>query len=308
MLEDFGVINFIESNMDKDNIYVEDKSGDKKYFTMLPNFILNHSTAIDQALYCQLKKHAGENGICYVSEKTLKEKLGIGIKALKKSFDYLLKREWIKERGLKDVMTKGGIQKVKSYSVVDIWELNTNFYKGVSESDPLPAKGCPKGSQRGALLSNKEELIQEDNTLETLSTKISDVNLINNNTNPMAWNRQPDDVEEIYIQLDEDFNTPKKEIKTKGWTDVDKKLWADKKRSLGLHGEIFMEYVIVKGLKFPTRGSADACWYEFKKPAEELAESYPLREKVFEAILKAQAERKPEMWNLRSIIKIMPTL
>jgi len=130
--------------MEDKEIYFEDKGGDKKYFTMLPNIVLNHSTANDQALYCQLKKHAGENGVCFVSEKNLMNKLGIGDKALKKSFAYLLGRGWIKFEGLKDVMTAGGSQKVKSYSVVDIWEVNANNYKGSSESIPLTPKGLPK--------------------------------------------------------------------------------------------------------------------------------------------------------------------
>lgn len=144
-------------------------------------------------------------------------------------------------------------------------------------------------------------------TLETLNTKIPSVDLKTKKKDKkkdMTWKQYKEDE----IQLDEDYSPPQEEKSKKTWNDVDKKMWADKKNSLGLHGEIFMEYVIVKGLNFPTRASADACWYEFKKPAEEIASSYPYKEKVFEAIVKAQAERKPEMWNLRSIIKIMPTL
>lgn len=129
-------------------VYFEDKSGDKKYFTMLPNFILNHSTAIDQALYCQLKKHAGENGVCFVSEKTLLVKLGIGRINLKKSFAYLLRRGWIKCIGEKEVQTKGGIQKVKCYTVVDIWQLNSKHYEGVSET-AHHSKGVSEKKQRG---------------------------------------------------------------------------------------------------------------------------------------------------------------
>lgn len=130
--------------MNDKEIYFEDKSGDKRYFTMLPNIILNHSTANDQALYCQLKKHAGENGICFVSERNLMSNLGIGDKALKASFAYLIKRNWIKFEGLKDVMTQGGPQKVKSYSVVDIWNENIANYEGAFKSDPLSTKVLSK--------------------------------------------------------------------------------------------------------------------------------------------------------------------
>lgn len=169
--------------MDDKEIYFEDKGGDKKYFTMLPNIILNHSSANDQALYCQLKKHAGENGVCFVSERNLMAKLDIGDKALKKSFKYLLDRGWIKFEGLKDVMTKGGPQKVKSYSVVDIWSMNVDHYKGASKSDPLTPKVLPKDDKvlsegaKGVRFgeTNKNPIIrtkEEQNTfLENTDTK-----------------------------------------------------------------------------------------------------------------------------------------
>lgn len=166
--------------MDGKEIYFQDKSGDKKYFTMLPNIVLNHSTANDQALYCQLKKHAGENGVCFVSERNLMAKLGIGDKALKASFTYLLKRNWVKFEGLKDVMTSGGPQKVKSYSVVDIWEENIINYEGASRSDPLSSKVLSKEAKvlsevdKGVRFqqTNKNPLIkkEEDNTFSLKDT------------------------------------------------------------------------------------------------------------------------------------------
>lgn len=156
--------------MDEKEIYFEDNSGDKKYFTMLPNIILNHSTANDQALYCQLKKHAGERGICFVSERNLMKKLGIGDTALKTSFAYLLKRGWIKYEGLKDVMSNGGMQKTKSYSVVDIWKENINNYEGASKTDPLTTKVLPK-TDKVLLETLKGGLIQETNKNPLIKTK-----------------------------------------------------------------------------------------------------------------------------------------
>ncbi len=169
--------------MDDKEIYFQDKSGDKKYFTMLPNIILNHSSANDQALYCQLKKHAGENGVCFVSERNLMKKLGIGETALKTSFKYLLDKGWIKFEGLKDVMSNGGPQKTKSYSVVDIWSLNLQNYEGASKTDPLSSKvplkidKVPPETAKGGLIqeTNKNPIIrtkEEPNTfLENTDTK-----------------------------------------------------------------------------------------------------------------------------------------
>ncbi len=171
-----------------DRIRVNDDSSDRKYFTIIPNYIANHSTANDQALYFQMKKHAGEDGECYVSEKTLKQKLGIGSVALKASFKYLLDHDWIKYVGYKDVQTSGGIQKIKSYSIVDIWKLNVDHYestKGVAENDPLVfegfpemPQGLPRNEQRGAVSSNKEEPILNKNPEEEIQLSLKRKELV----------------------------------------------------------------------------------------------------------------------------------
>lgn len=108
---------------------IEDGSNDKKYFTIIPNYIGNHSTANDQALYFQIKKHCGENGECYVSKRTLMKKLGIGHKTLMRSFAYLTENGWIEKIGTKKALTEGGPQTVDVYKTADIWELNFDHYE-----------------------------------------------------------------------------------------------------------------------------------------------------------------------------------
>lgn len=123
------------------DIFVQNESGDHKYFTMVPNYILNHSSAIDQALYLQMKRFAGENGTCTASKRTLKKQLGIGHKALQKSLDYLVEHKWVAYDGEYGVMTPGGVQMVDKYRVNDIWKMNVDHYaKGGSERDPLGGK------------------------------------------------------------------------------------------------------------------------------------------------------------------------
>lgn len=136
-------------------IQIIDDSGDKNYFTIIPNYIANHSTANDQALYFQMKRFAGEKGICFASEKLLCEKLGIGRKALKTSISYLLTHNWIRLSGAKPVMTTGGIQNIKVYRMVDIWGINSRHFKGVSESTPPTTKGVSERAQGGAPKSTK---------------------------------------------------------------------------------------------------------------------------------------------------------
>jgi hypothetical protein len=154
-----------------------DESNDKQYFTIIPNYIANHSSAIDQALYLQMKKIVGEKeGICYASEKYFKSKLQIGSKALKKSIQYLLKHGWIEDAGVREIQTAGGVQKSHCYIVKDIWQMNIDYYQGVAQRKPLNSKGVSerellitKGvsesnqrgvqkTKRGSLPSNKEEL------------------------------------------------------------------------------------------------------------------------------------------------------
>lgn len=108
-----------------DEIKIHDESGDKRYFTIIPNYILNHSSANDQALYLQMKRYAGEDGECFATQKTLMEKMGIGERTLRKSLNYLLEHGWITFVGL----TNGKTRPVKTYKINDIWKINTEFYK-----------------------------------------------------------------------------------------------------------------------------------------------------------------------------------
>ncbi len=122
-------------------IKLKDNSGDKDYFTIIPNYIVNHSTANDQALYMQMKRYAGDSGLCWTSKKTLMEKLGIGMVALNKSIKYLLDHKWITHEGEKKVMTTGGEQKVGVYSINNIWKMNSDHYsKGYARTTPLLSK------------------------------------------------------------------------------------------------------------------------------------------------------------------------
>ena len=158
--------------MENDTIGIENGSEDHKYFTLVPNYILNHSSAIDQALYLQMKRYGGERGICFASKATLMKNLGIGKKALNTSLEYLVSHKWVELVGEKTVITKGGPQKVGVYRIVNIWNLNNQFYEGGAESAP-PTKGGPevpkvglKGSKGGAESApnkiNTKEDIEED--------------------------------------------------------------------------------------------------------------------------------------------------
>jgi len=115
--------------MEKENLNITDESGDKKYFTIIPNYILNHSTHWDREVYIQMKRVAGENGTCWMSLTKLSKQCGISRNRLLKSLSYLKEHHWIDLVGAKSIETKGGLQRVNQYSINDLWKINSSFYE-----------------------------------------------------------------------------------------------------------------------------------------------------------------------------------
>lgn len=151
---------------------IEDGSNDRRYFTIIPNYILDHFTMWDREVYSQMKKISGEHGICWTSQKTLSKQCGMSVNRLKKSIKCLLDNGWIKDYGTKSVGTRGGNQQVNQYKVADLWKLNVEYYqnKGISPNDtPLPkdtqrgitddAKGLSPGDDKEEPLLNKNPII-----------------------------------------------------------------------------------------------------------------------------------------------------
>lgn len=139
-----------------------DETSDHKYFTIIPNYILNHASANDIALYNIMKKAAGEDGLCFMTEETMCKKLGIGDKSLHKSLKYLLDNKWIKYVGV----TPSKTRPIKTYKMLDIWKQNVDFYKdkkipsesGVSKDtrqkrDKIPVE--KRGIRRSIIKKNK---------------------------------------------------------------------------------------------------------------------------------------------------------
>jgi len=142
-------------------IKIQDRSGDKDFFTIIPNYITNHSTANDQALYLQMKRYAGEEGKCFATEKTLMAKLAVGKKAFDKSLQYLLEKKWISYVG----MTQGKTRPIKTYKIENIWELNTEHYLEISsESNISLVKD--KSQKEGDKFQKQHKISAESNVEE----------------------------------------------------------------------------------------------------------------------------------------------
>lgn len=152
-----------------DKINIEDNSGDKDFFTIVPNYILNHSTAVDQALYLQLKRLSGDGkkNYCYPSFRYLQKHLHIGKKSLKKSLEYLIGHKWIENLGKRQMHTGGGMQWINAYKINDIWNLNAEHYRGGSESTPPEKvdlellKVGSKELEEGSVVLSKQKRNQE---------------------------------------------------------------------------------------------------------------------------------------------------
>lgn len=138
-----------------DTYNFKDESGDKEFFTIIPNIVLNHSSVYDQALYLVIRRIAGERGSCWLTIENLAKKANMSETRLRKSLEYLLKRNWIEKIGEKNVESG---QRVNEYKVNNIWHENSDFYRNKRGSLETPL-------QRGALETPLS--IQERGALET---------------------------------------------------------------------------------------------------------------------------------------------
>mgnify|MGYP001575004163 CR=1 FL=1 len=168
----------------QDKINIQDESGDHKYFTIIPNYILNHSTMWDREVYIQMKRITGEEGTCWTSKNTLSKQCGMSKRRLDKSIKYLLEHQWIKKVGSRKVETKGGIQEVLEYKIVDLWNLNNSFYQekykkgGAPETPPITKggarktqRGCTDEAKGGAQNDYKEEPYINKNHVNKIATQ-----------------------------------------------------------------------------------------------------------------------------------------
>jgi len=163
--------------MKNDNFKIIDKSGDRKYFTIIPNYIVNHSTVYEQAIYLYMKRVAGEEGSCWESPKNIAKKLGIAPGTIRKYQKELVRRGWIEVVGTHR-KTKPTIE----YRIVDLWELNTRYYAEKTKEKERSQNGF---SQRNdTRCSNKNQLVtlqkasddnKEEPSKEDLSKKIENI-------------------------------------------------------------------------------------------------------------------------------------
>ena len=123
-----------------------DKSRDKDYFSMIPHYVTNHSTAYEQSLYLQMKRIAGENRTCWASPTLIGKRMKASANTVRKYRKKLLERGWIRKVGEKRVgKTK---QVIGEYEVVDLWKLNMDYYNKLKTARDEPFNQSPQQVSR----------------------------------------------------------------------------------------------------------------------------------------------------------------
>ena len=163
--------------MKDDKFKIIDKSGDRKYFTIIPNYVVNHSTVYEQAIYLYMKRVAGETGTCWESPINIAGKLGVDPKTIRKYQKKLVERGWIEVIGTHR-KTKPTIE----YKIIDLWSLNAKYY---AEKLDGKERGNNTFSQRNGNGSRMKEesapLVRvsngnkEDQSKKDLSKKIENI-------------------------------------------------------------------------------------------------------------------------------------
>lgn len=158
-----------------DDFEIQDESGDHKYFTIVPNYILNHSTMWDREVYIQMKRIAGDRGKCWASRATLAKQCGMSVRRLDKCLKYLLEHDWIRKVGSRKVEGAGGLQPVCEYQMIDLWKKNIAFYEEGGAGGALPSsKGVQEVRRGGAGGAHKEEPSKK-NHLVASATEVIEV-------------------------------------------------------------------------------------------------------------------------------------
>ena len=104
---------------------IKDESQDRKYFSIVPNYIVNHSTLEERGFYLTLKRIAGEHGKVFYSSRELGKQCGVSKDTVYRLLKSLVARGWIKEAGAIPAKTKPRM----TYAIVDLWQKNNDFYQ-----------------------------------------------------------------------------------------------------------------------------------------------------------------------------------
>jgi predicted transcriptional regulator len=129
--------NSTQSQVQEDQeLAFQNKSNDWKYFTIIPNWILDNLPIYDAMLYIHIKRIAGENGQCWASMRYLAQKMKVSLGQIYKSLQNLTELGLIKFVGTKKVKRRPR----NVYQIVDIWKLNVDYYNDIHKTNEKAKK------------------------------------------------------------------------------------------------------------------------------------------------------------------------
>lgn len=178
---------------------IVEETPDREYFTIVPNYIVNHSDMWEQSVYLVMKRMSGEGGTFYLSQDKIAGKLKISRPKVNQTIKKLITRGWIKETGERIGSTK----RVKEYKVVDLWKLNSDFYHKQKETVnqvtvSVEANSKPHLQETVNQVYTEEDNIEEDITLLRKGQKTAfgdaDVNRILKEFSEITGLSRPSDV------------------------------------------------------------------------------------------------------------------
>lgn len=164
----------------KNNAFkITDKSEDRKYFAMIPYYVVNHSSAYEQSLYLVMKRIASEEGTCWASPQTIAKIMDVAANTVRKYRKKLEQRGWVKKIGSRQIGKTN--QLTYEYEIVDLWKLNMDFYakkkKGSSdESFQQEKESSQSVLEKDASVGNKEKGIDEESLKKIYARYIEKIN------------------------------------------------------------------------------------------------------------------------------------
>lgn len=163
-----------------------DESGDKKYFTIVPNYVVNHSTVWEQGVYLVMKRLAGEEGKCFASQKEIAARLQVSQPTVGRVIQKLVKRGWIRQEGF----VPGKTRPVKCWRIIDLWKKNIEFYEQEKIDKP---QNISSEKRKDRLTTEymidkpqnkEEETIEEDNNNQRKAEKGKKKNNVDKSVKP----------------------------------------------------------------------------------------------------------------------------
>jgi len=209
-----------------------DKSGDRRYFTMIPNLLWAPElqlTAHDILLYATIKRIAGENGTCFMGTRALAQEAKMSVGQVSKSKKALVRA------GLIHIVSKRRAEDhlpVDHITIRDIWERNVRYFSalyGRSSSEQQVVHEVvhevvhPVKQNKNPLNKNREEERPSSENAETSPKSDDWLPSAEEQIKILSGGRLRQKQDDAYRQLDEKYaeikgiEIPQSEYRLKKW-------------------------------------------------------------------------------------------